>query len=275
MSCAIYSSHSIRQNSVSIFVKFSYSNITRKSIRNWIYRANNKSTDVTLAAQTRSVYRSGDLGWWSKGFEDSLIKLDRWNWTMNNGGCRGSPIAIMKFAGKPGLVGRHGLSTQKHLARFRNRGRAFRLSAWQANPPSFVASSHFGSSGLFDQVRGSVVRFCSFILLFFFPPLLPSRRHVSVSSKRSFDRSKIHTYVHIYVCTHLFPSFSLERRYSRFSISYRRENGIVIHRLEYHADDNYSRIQWWLQPRKRHIFGEIGRDYSRISQYFQDTRIFG
>lgn len=110
---------------------------------------------------------------------------------------------------------------------------------------------------------------------FFFPPLLPSRRHVSVSSKRSFDRSKIHTYVHIYVCTHLFPSFSLERRYSRFSISYRRENGIVIHRLEYHADDNYSRIQWWLQPRKRHIFGEIGRDYSRISQYFQDTRIFG
>lgn len=161
------------------------------------------------------VYRSGDLGWWSKGFEDSLIKLDRWNWTMNNGGCRGSPIAIMKFAGKPGLVG---LSTQKHLARFRNR-RAFRLSAWQANPPGFVASSHFGSSGLFDQVRGSVVLFCSFTLLFFFffPPLLPSRRHVSVSSKRSFDRSKIHTY--IYTFARIYFLLSRSKEDIRFSMS--------------------------------------------------------
>lgn len=188
-----------------------YSNITRKSIRNWIYRANNKSTDVTLAAQTRSVYRSGDLGWWSKGFEDSLIKLDRWNWTMNNGGCRGSPIAIMKFAGKPGLVGRHGLSTQKHLARFRNRGRAFRLSAWQANPPSFVASSHFGSSGLFDQVRGSVVRFCSFILLFFFSSS-SSFSTTCLSFLETFLRPFENTYIRTYIRLHASISFFLARK---------------------------------------------------------------
>lgn len=187
-----------------------YSNITRKSIRNWIYRANNKSTDVTLAAQTRSVYRSGDLGWWSKGFEDSLIKLDRWNWTMNNGGCRGSPIAIMKFAGKPGLVGRHGLSTQKHLARFRNRGRAFRLSAWQANPPSFVASSHFGSSGLFDQVRGSVVRFCSFILLFFFLFFLLDDMSQFPRNVPSTVRKYIHTYIYTFARIYFLLSRSKE-----------------------------------------------------------------
>lgn len=167
------------------------------------------------------VYRSGDLGWWSKGFEDSLIKLDRWNWTMNNGGCRGSPIAIMKFAGKPGLVG---LSTQKHLARFRNRGRAFRLSAWQANPPGFVASSHFGSSGLFDQVRGSVVLFCSFTLLFFF--FFFSLLFFLLDDMSQFPRnvpSIVRKYIHTYIRLHASISFFLARK--KIFDSRCRENG--------------------------------------------------
>lgn len=129
---------------------------------------------------------------------------------MNNGGCRGSPIAIMKFAGKPGLVGRHGLSTQKHLARFRNRGRAFRLSAWQANPPSFVASSHFGSSGLFDQVRGSVVRFCSFILLFFFLFFLLDDMSQFPRNVPSTVRKYIHTYIYTFARIYFLLSRSKE-----------------------------------------------------------------
>lgn len=90
-------------------------------------------------------------------------------------------------------------------------------------------------------MRGSVVPFCSTasLLFSFFLLLLSTTRHQflrSVSTARK--------YAHVFTYTHLFPS-----RMKIFDSPCRRRkltNGIVI-RLEYHADDNYSRMRRWLQ----------------------------
>lgn len=161
-------------------------------------------------------------------------------------GSRGSPIAIMKFAGLAA-------DTETLLARFRNRAERFGFQ-----PGRLILQALSPAATLVCQV--SLIR-CAALSSLFVPPLLFFFFFFFFSRRRAtsfFNRSKIRFYTH--------------SRCRRRKLT----NGIVI-RLEYHADDNYSRMRRWLQPRKRHIFGEIDRDYSRISQCFQDpdTRIFG
>lgn len=119
-------------------------------------------------------------------------------------------------------------------------------------------------------MRGSVVPFCSTasLLFSFFLLLLSTTRHQflrSVSTARK--------YAHVFTYTHLFPS-----RMKIFDSPCRRRkltNGIVI-RLEYHADDNYSRMRRWLQVLVNGIYsGKLTGIILGISRYFQDTRIFG
>lgn len=140
--------------------------------------------------------------------------------------------------------------TETLLARFRNRAERFGFQ-----PGRLILQALSPAATLVCQV--SLIR-CAALSSLFVPPLLFFFLLLLSTTGHEFLQPLENTFLH--------------SRCRRRKLT----NGIVI-RLEYHADDNYSRMRRWLQPRKRHIFGEIDRDYSRISQCFQDpdTRIFG